>query len=171
MQLKEQNVSPILAPNTLDFISHSETQTRRLGTRLATLLKPGDVLALIGDLGSGKTRWIQGVCQGLDVVEPVISPTYTLVNEYQGLYPVYHIDLYRIVDTSELFTFGLEDYLYGNGISLIEWADRANDLLPNNYLTVELYHLEETKRRLVLRPHGARFIKVLTAFKEAAFAG
>ena len=164
-------MSPILAPNTLDFISHSETQTRRLGTRLAALLKPGDVLALIGDLGSGKTRWIQGVCQGLDVVEPVISPTYTLVNEYQGLYPVYHIDLYRIVDTSELLTFGLEDYLYGSGISLIEWADRANDFLPNNYLAIELYHLEETKRRLVLRPHGARFIKVLAAFKEAAFAG
>jgi tRNA threonylcarbamoyladenosine biosynthesis protein TsaE len=170
MQAEERNVSPILAPNTLDFISHSETQTRRLGARLAALLKPSDVLALVGDLGSGKTRWAQGVCQGLEVVEPVISPTFTLVNEYQGRYPVYHIDLYRITDTSEVLTFGFEDYLHGSGISLIEWADRASDFLPNNYLTVELYYLEETKRRVVLRPHGLRFVKVLSTFKAAAFA-
>ncbi len=164
-------MSPILAPNTLDFISHSEAQTRRLGARLAAVLNPGDVLALIGELGTGKTRWVQGVCQGLEVAELAVSPTFTLVNEYQGRWPVYHIDLYRLADTSEALTFGLEDYLYGSGISLIEWADRAGKFLPDSYLAVELYHLEETKRRVVLRPHGARFIKVLDAFKEAAFAG
>ena len=163
-------MSPIVAPNTLDFISHSEVQTRRLGTRLAEILSPGDVLALDGDLGSGKTRWVQGVCQGLGVTGPVVSPTFTLVNEYQGRCPVFHIDLYRITDPSELFTIGLEDYLYGNGISLIEWGNRAVDFLPASYLTVELYHLEETKRRVVLRPHGERFIKLIAAFKEAAFA-
>ncbi len=161
---------PILEPNTLDFISHSETQTRRLGARLAPLLTPGDVLALVGDLGSGKTRWIQGVCQGLGVTDPVISPTFTLVNEYRGRYPVYHIDLYRLADTSEFATFGLEDYLNGSGISLIEWADRAKNLLPAEYLTVELYHLEETKRRVVLRPQGQRFITLLEAFKQTTFA-
>lgn len=163
-------MSPIFAPNTLDFISHSEAQTRRLGMRLAALLEPGDVLALVGELGSGKTRWAQGVCQGLDVTGPVISPTFTLVNEYQGRWPVYHIDLYRLSTPSETLTFGLEDYLYGSGISLIEWADRAGEFLPNHHLTVELYHLEETKRRVVLRPYGSRFVKVLAAFKEAAFA-
>ena len=161
---------PILEPNTLDFISHSEAQTRRLGARLAPLLTPGDVLALVGDLGSGKTRWIQGVCQGLGVTDPVISPTFTLVNEYQGQYPVYHIDLYRLADPSEFATFGLEDYLYGSGISLIEWADRAKNLLPAEYLTVELYHLEETKRRVVLRPRGQRFNTLLEAFKQVTFA-
>lgn len=161
---------PILEPNTLDFISHSEAQTRRLGARLAPLLTPGDVLALVGNLGSGKTRWIQGVCEGLGITDPVISPTFTLVNEYQGRYPVYHIDLYRLADTSEFATFGLEDYLYGFGISLIEWADRAKNLLPAEYLTVELYHLEETKRRVVLRPQGQRFITLLETFKQATFA-
>lgn len=164
------NVSPILEPNTLDFISHSEAQTRRLGARLASFLQLGDVMALIGDLGSGKTRWIQGVCQGLGVTDPVISPTFTLVNEYQGRCPVYHIDLYRLADVAETITFGLEDYIYGSGISLIEWADRVKKLLPADHLAVELYHLEETKRRVVLRPHGQRFKTLLEAYKQATFA-
>lgn len=163
-------VSPVVAPNTLDFISHSEAQTHRLGARLAALLTPGDILALIGELGTGKTRWVQGVCQGLGVTEPVNSPTFTLVNEYQGQTPVYHIDLYRLTEASELLTFGLEDYLYSDGITLIEWADRALDFLPTDYLAVELYHLEETKRRVVLRPHGGRFIQLLSEFKSSAFA-
>ena len=163
-------MSPVFGQNTLDFISHSETQTRRLGARLAVSLNSGDVLALVGELGSGKTRWVQGVCQGLEVTDIVNSPTFTLVNEYIGRLPVYHIDLYRLGDVTEIFSLGLEDYLYGAGVSLIEWADRAEDYLPDDYLIVELYHLEETKRRIVLRAHGQRFIKVLADFKETAFA-
>ena len=164
-------MSPIVAPNTLDFISHSESQTRRLGMRLAPLLEPGDVLALTGDLGTGKTRWVQGVCQGLEISDPVNSPTFTLVNEYQGRLPVYHIDLYRLSTPAEVLTFGLDDYLYGAGVSMIEWAELAGEFLPKSYLAVELHHLEETKRRVVLRPQGARFLKLLNAFKETAFAG
>ena len=163
-------MSPILDPNTLDFISHSENQTRRLGARLAALLQSGDVVALIGDLGSGKTRWIQGVCQGLDVVDPVISPTFTLVNEYQGRWPIYHIDLYRMNDASETLSIGLEEYLYDNGITLVEWADKALNYFPKNFLAVELYYLEDNKRRVVMRPHGERFSELLNEFKLAAFA-
>ncbi|MEW5960583.1 MAG: tRNA (adenosine(37)-N6)-threonylcarbamoyltransferase complex ATPase subunit type 1 TsaE, partial [Chloroflexota bacterium] len=92
------------------------------------------------------------------------------VNEYQGKWPVYHIDLYRLVGAAEVLTFGLEDYLYGSGISLIEWADRAGDFLPADYLTVELYHLEETKRRVVLRPQGQRYVQLVEAYKKIAFA-
>lgn len=163
-------MSPVFGQNTLDFISHSEAQTRRLGARLAPLLRPGDVVALLGDLGSGKTRWVQGVCQGLDISDPVVSPTFTLVNEYQGRYPVYHIDLYRLSGAAETLTFGLDDYLYGSGISLIEWADRAGNLLPGEYLAVELYHLEETKRRVVMRPFGPRYVQLLETYKESVFA-
>jgi tRNA threonylcarbamoyladenosine biosynthesis protein TsaE len=134
------------------------------------MLDPGDVLALLGDLGSGKTRWIQGVCEGLGVKEPVVSPSFTLVNEYYGRLPVYHIDLYRLDDAAETLTFGLEDYLYGRGVSLIEWADRAEELLPEEYLTIELHHLEETKRRVVMRPQGERFLALLERFKKATFA-
>ena len=114
-------MSPIVAPNTLDFISHSETQTRRLGHRLAALLKPGDVLALVGDLGSGKTRWVQGVCQGLDVTDIVNSPTFTLVNEYQGRCPVYHIDLYRLDRVNDFEDIGLDELLYARAVTAIEW--------------------------------------------------
>jgi len=167
---KKSAVSPIVAANTLDFISHSESQTRRLGMRLASLLQPGDVLALIGNLGTGKTRWIQGVCEGLHVTDPVISPTFTLVNEYLGRLPVYHIDLYRLSTPAEVLTFGLEDYLYGSGVSLIEWADKAGEYLPDSRLTIELYHLEETKRRVVLHPYGDRYMNLLTDFRKAAFA-
>ena len=163
-------MSPVFGPDTLDFISHSETQTRRLGARLATLLNPGDVLALTGELGTGKTRWVQGVCQGLAVVDPVNSPTFTLVNEYEGRYPVYHIDLYRLDQSSEMLSFGLEDYLYGTGITLIEWAERAANFLPVDYLAVKLYHLEDTKRRIVLNPHGQRYHTMLALFKETAFS-
>ncbi len=163
-------MSPLVEPGTLDFISHSEAQTRRFGLRLAKHLQPGDILALVGEIGSGKTRWIQGVCQGLGVTDPVVSPTFTLVNEYQGRYPVYHIDLYRLGNIDEMLTFGLEDYLYGSGISLIEWADRAADLLPAGYLTIELHHLEETKRRIVMRPMGQRYVALLNTFKEDTFA-
>ena len=163
-------MSPVLEPNTLDFISHSEGQTRRLGYRLAQLLGSGDVIALAGDLGTGKTRWVQGVCKGLAVTDPVVSPTFTLVNEYTGHLPVYHIDLYRIVNESEVLTFGLEDYLYGDGVTLIEWAERAGQYLPENHLSIELYHLEETKRRIVLRPYGRRYTDLLADFKESAFA-
>lgn len=163
-------MSPVFGPQTLDFISHSETQTRRLGARLAILLQPGDVLALIGDLGSGKTRWAQGVCRGLDVTDPVVSPTFSLVNEYQGKWPVYHIDLYRLIEAAETLTFGLDEYLYGAGISLVEWADRASQFLPSDYLAVELFYLEDTKRRVVLRPQGQRYAKLIAAYKEIAFA-
>lgn len=162
---------PILEPNTLDFISHSETQTRRLGARLGSLLAAGDVLALVGDLGSGKTRWVQGVCEGLEVTNRVISPTFTLVNEYQGTLPIYHIDLYRLADAAEGATFGLEEYLYGAGVTLIEWADRALEIMPDDYLIVELYHLSETRRRVVLRPHGHRFTTLLGEYKKRTFAG
>lgn len=162
-------MSPIVAPNTLDFISHGERQTIRLGARLAPFLQPGDVLALSGELGTGKTRWVQGVCQGLNVTGIVNSPTFTLVNEYRGRLPVYHIDLYRLADAAEALTFGLDDYLYGNGVTLIEWAERAAGFLPDNYLSVELHHLEETRRRVVLCPHGDHFLTLLNDYKKAVF--
>ncbi|MDM8519683.1 tRNA (adenosine(37)-N6)-threonylcarbamoyltransferase complex ATPase subunit type 1 TsaE [Anaerolineales bacterium HSG6] len=163
-------MSPILEPNTLDFISHSELQTHRLGARLGSLLEPSDVIALVGELGTGKTRWVQGICQGLTVTDRVISPTFTLVNEYDGRLPVYHIDLYRLTGAVDGMSFGLEDYMYDSGVTLIEWADRAMDVLPDAYMVVELYHLSETRRRVVLRPYGSRFVNLLKVFKKRTFA-
>ncbi len=123
-------MASIFDQHTLDFISHSEAQTRRLGARLGELLEGGETIALQGELGTGKTRWVQGVGQGLGVAQNVTSPTFTLVNEFPGRLTLYHIDLYRINQAAEALAFGLEDYLYGEGVCLIEWAERVVEILP-----------------------------------------
>ena len=164
-------MSPVLEPGTLDFISHSEAQTVRLGGRLGTLAQPGQVIALSGDLGAGKTRWAQGFGRGLGVpaAEIINSPTFTFINQYQGRLTYYHIDVYRLTDAAEAETLGLDDYFYGAGVCLIEWADRIRDLLPPERLEIELYYMEETKRRIVMRAYGAEYDELLAAFKKLAF--
>ncbi len=164
---------PILDERTLDIISHSEAQTRRLGARLAELLAPGDVIALAGELGTGKTRFVQGVGQGLGVTETIVSPTFTLVREYRGpaiRLPLFHVDLYRIADAAETWTFGLEEYLYGDGACLIEWADRlTGEYLPAEHLWIDFRHLDETKRGLLAQPRGAHYEKLSQNFRLRAY--
>ena len=164
-------MSPVLEPGTLDFVSHSEAQTRRLGRKLGALVKPGQVIALLGDLGSGKTRWAQGFGEGLEVAgdEVINSPTFTFINQYQGRLVYYHIDLYRLTTAAEAETLALEDYFYGEGVCLIEWANRIQSLLPSERLEVELQYLGETKRRVVMRAFGESYQELLAAFKRAAF--
>ncbi len=134
-------------------ITRSAQQTRALGAELASLLQPGDVLALQGDLGAGKTCLIQGICQGLHVEDVVNSPTFILVNEYYGRIaatqiPVYHFDLYRLADAAELVDLGLEDYIGAGGISLFEWAERGADLLPQPRWDIELEQIADDERRI-----------------------
>lgn len=164
---------PILSEEMLDLISHSEAQTRRLGAYLADLLSAGDVIALAGPLGTGKTRFVQGIGLGLGVQEPIVSPTFTLVREYRGpgvRLPLFHIDLYRIADASETRTFGLEEYLYGDGVCAIEWADRLEeDYLPQEHLRLDLRHLDQTKRGLLLQPHGSQYEKLVREFRQRAY--
>jgi tRNA threonylcarbamoyladenosine biosynthesis protein TsaE len=120
-------------------LTHSEEETTALGTSFAKSLRPGDVIALFGDLGSGKTRFVQGVCRGLGVKEHVASPTFTIVNEYLvGTQSIYHFDFYRITSLAELREIGFEEYLSGNGICLIEWADRVRDALPQRRYDVHM---------------------------------
>jgi tRNA threonylcarbamoyladenosine biosynthesis protein TsaE len=164
-------VSPVLEPGSLDFISHSEAQTIRLGSRLGTLVQPGQILALIGDLGTGKTRLAQGFGQGMQVSsdEIINSPTFTFINHYQGRLPLYHIDLYRLWDEAEADTLGLEDFFYGDGVCLVEWADRVRSRLPVERLEIELFYLQDTKRRIVVRALGVEYLQLLAAFKKLAF--
>ena len=125
---------PILDEHTLDFISHSPEQTRRFGVRLGALLQEGDLVCLEGDLGTGKTCLVQGVGGGMGIVEPITSPTFTLVAEYRPPPPapiLYHVDLYRLdAPVNEAWAFGLDDYLGGYGACIIEWADRVKTALP-----------------------------------------
>jgi tRNA threonylcarbamoyladenosine biosynthesis protein TsaE len=162
-------VSPILDEQTVDFISHSTDQTRRMGARMGQLLDGGEVLCLVGDLGTGKTCLVQGIGRGLGVADQITSPTFTLVSEYTGKLPLYHIDLYRIVDVKAAFTFGLDEYLYGTGVCAIEWAERVQQLWPEEYLLVNMRHIDESKRGLTLRGFGERYERLVMRFRHSAF--
>ncbi|MFA6107684.1 MAG: tRNA (adenosine(37)-N6)-threonylcarbamoyltransferase complex ATPase subunit type 1 TsaE [Candidatus Latescibacterota bacterium] len=136
-------------------ITRSPAETRALGRELATRLAPGEVVALIGDLGSGKTCLAQGICEGLGVPDPVTSPTFILINEYQGrrgtrVLPVYHLDLYRLAGPGELEDLGIEEYYYGEGICLVEWADRAAAQLPARHWEIRLEQVGTEERRITV---------------------
>jgi len=127
------------------FVSRSPEDTLEFGSRLGRLLKPGDIVCLEGQLGAGKTVLTRGIARGLEIDSDVTSPTYTLINEYAGGVPLYHFDLYRLEDGEELFYIGGEDLLYGQGVSVIECASRAEDLLPSDCLWIRFVTLDETE--------------------------
>lgn len=161
---------PILTEDDIDFTSHSEVQTRRLGERLGPLLQPGDVVCLQGPLGSGKTRFVQGVGRGLGIEDNIISPTYTIANEHRspsGLV-LYHLDFYRLSDR-DFPGFDAEEYIGGDGVAIVEWPERAPHLVPPENLWVTFRHVGETKRGLWLRSSGERYRELLRAFRRAAF--
>ncbi|MDZ7263840.1 MAG: tRNA (adenosine(37)-N6)-threonylcarbamoyltransferase complex ATPase subunit type 1 TsaE [candidate division KSB1 bacterium] len=141
------------------MISYSAEQTSELGANLAQLLLPGDVVGFFGELGSGKTRLIQGICTGLQCREIVSSPTFVIINEYHGRFPIYHFDLYRIESEQEIFDLGYEEYLYGAGICLIEWAERMPSLLPKERLEIHLQSMfqpgQEQWREIAIEPIGS----------------
>jgi len=119
--------------------THTEAETNALGASFAQSLRRGDVVALFGDLGTGKTHLVQGICKGLGVKEHVASPTFTIVNEYiVGQQSIYHFDFYRIASPAELREIGFEEYVSGNGICLIEWADRVREALPQRRYDIHL---------------------------------
>ena len=164
---------PILNEHTLDLVSHSPDQTRRLGARLGTLLEAGDTVCLEGELGTGKTCLAQGIGRGMGVVEPITSPTFTLISEYYPPHPappLYHIDLYRLhTPVNEALAFGLDEYFEGNGVCLIEWAGRIQAILPQERLWITLSHLDPNKRGIMIAATGARHGELLQSFRRSAF--
>ena len=141
---------------TLSVTTGSPAATRRLAARLGRLAQPGDVIALVGDLGAGKTTFVTGLAEGLGVPREtrVQSPTFTLVNEYQGRLPLYHIDLYRLGDASELGELGLDEYFGGAGVCAVEWFDKYPEIAPLAYLEVRLCFEGERNRRIDVVPRG-----------------
>jgi tRNA threonylcarbamoyladenosine biosynthesis protein TsaE len=139
----------------VNVVTRSPWETRALAERLALLLEPGDVVVLEGDLGAGKTAFVQGVAAALGVDEPVQSPTFVIVREYDGLLPLVHIDVYRLDSPAQLADLGLEELLDGERVALIEWGDRVRALLPADRLEVviELGAAAE-ERRLRIRGEG-----------------
>ena len=156
--------------------SASASQTHRLGALLGGLLRAGDVVLLEGPLGAGKTALTQGIGAGLGIRETINSPTFTLLKEYMGRLPLYHFDLYRIDDPDELFALGFEDYFGGEGVCVVEWADRgvvadSATLWPTNWLGIAIAADGGTKRALTCTASGARGEALLRAFVAATEGG
>ena len=123
----------------MEFESNSYEETQKFAEEFSKTLKAGDVLCMYGDLGVGKTAFVQGLAKGLGIDEPITSPTFTIVNEYSGRLPLYHFDVYRIGDNEEMDEVGFEEYVMGDGVSLIEWANLIEEILPEHYqkITIE----------------------------------
>lgn len=148
--------------------------TREFGHRLGRLLEPGDLVGLVGPLGSGKTCLAQGIIKGLGVEGPIPSPTFTLIHQYRGRLPVYHFDLYRLENPQELEELGAEEYFYGDGVTIIEWAERAGNYLPPSYLRLELQRVpgrEDNVRRLTLSPVGQGYLHLVKGLLGEGFRG
>jgi tRNA threonylcarbamoyladenosine biosynthesis protein TsaE len=164
----------VQSPHMLDFISHAPAQTQRVGQRLGELLRPGDLVLLLGPFGAGKTHFVKGVGTGLGSDDLVTSPSFVLINQYeagptQGRFPIWHVDLYRVEEPGELENIGLDECLDGSGVCLIEWAEHAAGWLPHEHLAVRFQHLSETKRVLRFEPRGTRYVQLVEALKAAAF--
>jgi tRNA threonylcarbamoyladenosine biosynthesis protein TsaE len=183
------------AINTLDIISHSSAQTQRLGMRLGELLRGGELLLLEGSLGTGKTTFTQGLARGIGITEVISSPTFTLLKEYPGqpgstaqreqaqatlqhrqqerhqVGPaLYHFDLYRLDDPEEILDLGFEDYFFGNGVCVVEWADKAELLWPAEHLRLRMKIMSETKRGLLFTATGLRYCELLQQFQKNTYA-
>lgn len=137
------------------FITKTELETKQLAQELATLLKPGDVITLEGDLGAGKTTFTKGIGIGLGVTRTINSPTFTIVKEYEGEIPLYHMDVYRLEDSDE--DIGFQEYFHGDGISVVEWASFIKEYLPEKRLDIVMKLKNETEREITFTPHGKYF--------------
>lgn len=141
--------------NQYEIISTKLEDTQLFSERLASSLQPGDVITLEGDLGAGKTAFTKGLAVGLGIQKNVNSPTFTIIKEYQGKMPLYHMDVYRLEDSYE--DLGFEEYFNGNGVTVIEWAHIIEEQLPNEHLNITIYHQGNDSRKLVIKPTGKRY--------------
>jgi tRNA threonylcarbamoyladenosine biosynthesis protein TsaE len=143
--------------------SASDQETITFGRKIASFLQEGDVVALVGELGSGKTWLTKGIALGLGVAPGIVitSPSFALVNEYEGRCPFYHMDVYRLGSLSEFIAAGLEEYLYSGGVVVMEWADRWPEILPDETLCVELLIMDDRRRKITLSGHHPRVMEII----------
>jgi len=148
-------------------LTRSPRQTMSWGSRLGRLLKAGEIVGLIGELGSGKTCFVRGVTHGLEVGKEawIRSPTFTLINEYQGRLPVYHIDLYRVEGRAQLEGLNLREYLYSDGVSLIEWFEHLPADEVDEFLEVRVAYVDGNRRQLTFSPHGRRYEEIVEGLR------
>jgi ATPase, YjeE family len=139
-----------------------------LGSYLGKLAQRGDVFLLVGELGTGKTCLVQGIAHGLDIKEYPFSPSFVILREYHGRLPLYHVDFYRLDHIEEIANLGLEEYLYGNGICVIEWAEKGLQMLPPENLLIALNYVpaSEAERTICLKPEGERYYELVEQLKS-----
>ncbi|HHW57479.1 MAG TPA: tRNA (adenosine(37)-N6)-threonylcarbamoyltransferase complex ATPase subunit type 1 TsaE [Clostridia bacterium] len=144
------------------YTSNSREETIKLGEKLGRLLKKRDIILLYGELGSGKTVFTKGIAKGLEIEEPITSPTFTLVNEHRGRIPLYHFDLYRLDDYTALYDIGYEEYFYDEGVCAVEWPERLGPLLPKERLEVVIQKEKNEEERVILfKAFGKRYEGIL----------
>ncbi len=152
---------------TTIFKTSSVEATQAISQKLGELLESGMILTLEGDLGAGKTTFTKGLARGLDIKRNVNSPTFTIIKEYEGRLPLYHMDVYRLENGAE--EMGLDDYLFGDGVCVIEWASMIEDILPKERLDIKIYREGETDRRIELRPCGEAYEKIGEVLSTCSF--
>ncbi|MBY0755799.1 tRNA (adenosine(37)-N6)-threonylcarbamoyltransferase complex ATPase subunit type 1 TsaE [Clostridium sardiniense] len=152
----------------MEFEVNSIEETTNLGVALGRLLNSGDIICLTGDLGTGKTHITKGISRGLGITDNITSPTFTIVNEYDsGRLKLYHFDVYRVSDPDEIYAIGFDDYIFGDGVSIIEWANYIEEILPSDYLHIYIQKdltKGENYRKIMVTPYGEKYsyVKELT---------
>ncbi|MDF2531524.1 MAG: putative hydrolase [Clostridia bacterium] len=153
----------------LKIISKSAEHTYKLGTGLGKALQQGDIICLTGDLGAGKTAFTKGIGAGLDIQEFITSPTYTIINEYNGRIPLFHFDVYRLEGVEEMYELGYEEYFFGDGAVVIEWADIVKDIIPQERLWITILRgKEEDTREIIFDASGERYQNVIKELEQYA---
>lgn len=148
----------------IEYITRSPEDTEKIAESLASLLSAGDVLTLEGELGTGKTTFTKGLAKGLGIKRNINSPTFTIVKQYKGRVPLYHMDVYRLENSDE--DIGFSEYFYGDGVSVVEWAKFIEDFLPEERLEITIFHLDEETRKLELKAYGKRYEKILRKMND-----
>lgn len=163
---------PVVDSHTVDFFSRSPEQTRHMGTRLGGALQPGDVVCLQGDLGAGKTTFVQGVAEGWGSIDAVSSPTFIIVNQYRdgNERQLFHMDAYRLDSTHEAEEIDI-DAMLARGPLLVEWPERMERLIPRDRLWVQLETMNEDEREMKFKAHGKRYDELLEIVRRAAYGG
>lgn len=155
-----------------EIITASPEETQRVGGRLGELARAGDLFCLEGDLGSGKTCFVQGLGRGLDIRDAIHSPTFVLANEHRaGRLPLYHLDVYRVHSAEQAIGFGLDDYLAGDGVLVIEWAEKIRKALPDERLWVSFRHVGDSQRAISFDSRGARYEELLIGLRATHLEG
>ncbi len=152
--------------SSLELVSQSPEQTQKLGVRIGELALLGDVFLLMGEMGTGKTCLTQGIAWGLGIKEYALSPSFVIMRELYGRLPLYHIDLYRLDRIEESMELGLDDYLYGRGVCVVEWAEKALSILPKKHLLIKIGYLSDTGRSFEIKPNGQRYSELVEQLRE-----